>query len=106
MAGKLIALGIDTATADMRWDEEFLRVGYDKDMNKATQIPAWSLDALLDALGDSQLGVWHLDKLIMHNGYHLRTDSPVGGKTYTGKTKIEAVYNAVCDMLERRKVCK
>lgn len=99
----LLELGLDPATADMYYnngrEDELYVLRYNLDER---DIHAWSLDALLDALGDSQLGVWRLMKLILHEGYMLCTDSPNGGRSYCAKTKIDAVYKAVVDMLEHR----
>lgn len=107
----LLELGLDPKTADMVWMcNKWLYSIKDNILNREQfseqDTLAWSLDALLDALGDSQLGVWRLFKLILHEGYMLCTDSPNGGRSYCAKTKIEAVYKAVVDMLERNVMYK
>lgn len=103
---------IGCETADMFWEKSLVKVGEGKFEDKyalgygkivsATAYPAWSFGALVDLVPVDQLGIWRMNALTMYDGFAFCTDSPVGGHYYKGKTKLEAVYNAVVDIYERR----
>ena len=96
---------IGTETADMLYigaNEDYLR---NKDKNTLVgrlDVPSWSFGALVDLVPVDQLGIWRMNALTMYDGFAFCTDSPAGGHYYKGKTKLEAVYNAVVDIYERR----
>lgn len=97
---------IGTETADMVYvggNKENLRVK-DKSIEwyKHIDVFAWSFGALVDLVPVDQLGVWYMNANIMYRGFSFRTDSPAGDHCYNGKTKLEAVFNAVVDIYERR----
>ena len=98
--------------SDMFWEKTFVKVGEGKFEDKytigygkivsATAYPAWSFGALVDLLPEDQLEVWHINSLTMYDGYSCWTNSPAGRHSWNGKTKLEAVFNAVVDIYERR----
>lgn len=97
---------IGTETADMVYvggNKENLRVK-DKSIKwyKHIDVFAWSFGALVDLLPEDQLEVWHINSLTMYEGYSCWTNSPAGCHSWNGKTKLEAVFNSVIDIYERR----
>lgn len=103
---KRLAELIGTETADMVYvggNKENLRVK-DKSIEwyKHIDVFAWSFGALVDLVPVDQLGIWRMNALTMHDGFAFSTDSPAGGHYYKGTTKLEAVFNAVIDIYERR----
>ena len=97
---------IGTETADMLYidaNEDYLRIKDKNTLVGGLDVLAWSFGALVDLVPVDQLGIWRMNALTMYDGFAFCTDSPVGGHYYKGKTKLEAVFNAVIDIYERRK---
>ena len=103
---KRLAELIGTDTADMVYiggNEDYLYTARNgANWYSKLDVLAWSFGALVDLVPVDQLGVWYMKALIMYEGFTFSTDSPAGGHYYKGKTKLEAVYNAVIDIYERR----
>lgn len=96
---------IGTDTADMVYtggNKDYLRVRNKNTLIGVLDVLAWSFGALVDLVPVDQLGIWRMNALTMHDGFAFCTDSPAGGHYYKGKTKLEAVFNAVVDIYERR----
>ena len=96
---------IGTETADMLYidaNEDYLRIKDKNTLVGGLDVLAWSFGALVDLVPVDQLGIWRMNALTMYDGFAFCTDSPVGGHYYKGKTKLEAVFNAVIDIHERR----
>jgi len=103
---KRLAELIGTDTADMVYiggNEEYLYTARNgANWYSKLDVLAWSFGALVDLVPVDQLGVWYMNANIMYRGFSFRTDSPAGDHCYNGKTKLEAVFNAVIDIYERR----
>ena len=103
---KRLAELIGTATADMVYiggNEEYLYTAKNgADWYSKLDVLAWSFGALCDLLPEDQLEVWHINSLTMYEGYSCWTNSPAGRHSWNGKTKLEAVFNAVIDIYGRR----
>lgn len=96
---------IGTETADMVYigaNEDYLRIKDKNTLVGRLDVLAWSFGALVDLVPIDQLGIWRMNALTMYDGFAFCTDSPAGGRYYKGKTKLEAVFNAVIDIYERR----
>jgi len=103
---KRLAELIGTDTADMVYiggNEEYLYTAKNgADWYSKLDVLAWSFGSLVDLLPEDQLEVWHINSLTMYEGYSCWTNSPAGRHSWNGKTKLEAVFNAVVDIYERR----
>ena len=96
---------IGTETADMLYigaNEDYLRIKDKNTLVGRLDVPAWTFGALVDLVPVDQLGIWYMNANIMYRGFSFRTDSPAGDHCYNGKTKLEAVFNAVIDIYEKR----
>lgn len=96
---------IGTDTADMVYtggNGDYLRVRNKNTLIGVLDVLAWSFGSLVDLLPEDQLEVWHINSLTMYEGYSCWTSSPAGRHSWNGKTKLEAVFNAVIDIYERR----
>ena len=102
---KRLAELIGTDTADMVYiggNEDYLRIKDKNTLVGRLDVLAWSFGALVDLLPEDQLEVWHINSLTMYEGYSCWINSPAGRHSWNGKTKLEAVFNAVVDIYERR----
>ena len=102
---KRLAELIGTNTADMVYvggNEDYLRIKDKNTLVGRLDVLAWSFGSLVDLLPEDQLEVWHINSLTMYEGYSCWTNSPAGRHSWNGKTKLEAVFNAVVDIYERR----
>ena len=118
---KLVELGIDVNTADMKWFNGVLMFHFDKeakenyDKTKYEYIPAWSLTALLELippyLGEFNEGIdFGLSKAMNGKWYsahyiQLNDDGIVTfNVTITGDTAIDAAFEMVCWLKENKKI--
>ena len=118
---KLVELGIDVNTADMKWFNGVLMLHFDKeakenyDKTKYEYIPSWSLSTLLELtppyLGEFKDGIdFGLSKSMNGKWYsahyiQLNDDGvAIFNKTVTGDTAIDAVFEMVVWLKENGKI--
>ena len=100
---KLIELGLDVNTADMLWTYDFtvndingLNVITDDFKPEEKDIPAWSLNALLDIIPNR----YALDKV--NNEYFIT--HTLGGKQERFDNPLDAAFEMVCLLKENNKI--
>ena len=99
-SNKLIELGIDIDTADMYWwysgKRYYVESMDDDDFNKESDIPAWSLTALLELIPERIPGT----KLVIkwEGNYYIE------GRDYLSDNPIDAVFEMVCWLKENNKL--
>jgi len=98
---KLMELGIDVNTADMYWwyggKVYYVEAMEDGDFNKESDIPCWSLSALLELI-DNKAGI------AKEYGTWFSYDN---GKSHCGKhcdNPLDAVFEMVVWLLENKKL--
>ena len=97
---KLTELGLSRETSDMfYWCGTDLRIGGYKAQDKDTDIPAWSLSALLELMPP----IYHLKPMIDLEGnsiYYSGNDAPCT----EGSTLMDAAFEMICWLLENKKL--
>lgn len=102
---KLIELGIDIDTADMYWwysgKRYYVESMDDDDFNKESDIPTWSLTALMELMNRNCYNV----SLNCHGAeWNVKFDDSEKYKDFTKDYAVDAAFEMVCWLLENKKL--
>lgn len=102
---KLIELGIDIDTADMYWwysgKRYYVESMDDNDFNKESDIPTWSLTALMELMNRNCYNV----SLNCHGAeWNVKFDDSENYKDFTKDYAVDAAFEMVVWLLENKKI--
>lgn len=102
---KLIELGIDIDTADMYWwysgKRYYVESMDNDDFNKESDIPTWSLTALMELMNRNCYNV----SLNCHGAeWNVKFDDSEKYKDFTKDYAVDAAFEMVCWLLENKKL--
>ena len=102
---KLIELGIDANTADMYWwysgKRYYVESMDDNDFNKESDIPTWSLTALMELMNRNCYNV----SLNCHGAeWNVKFDDSEEYKDFTKDYAIDAAFEMIVWLLENKKL--
>ena len=102
---KLIELGIDANTADMYWwysgKRYYVESMDDNDFNKKSDIPTWSLSALMELMNRNCYNV----SLNCHGAeWNVKFDDSEEYKDFTKDYAIDAAFEMIVWLLENKKL--
>ena len=101
-SNKLIELGIDVSTADMYWwysgRRYYVESMDDNDFNKESDIPAWSLSALLELIPPGNI----LLRDALSGKYKCININTVDSNLYDNP--VDAAFEMVCWLKENEKI--
>lgn len=111
-SNKLIELGIDVSTADMYWwysgRRYYVESMDDDDFNKESDIPAWSLSALLDILAKETHNIDEDGYVVLSsykgNWWNISPINCISEEINESNNPIDAAFEMICWLLENGKI--
>ena len=111
-SNKLLSLGLDPSTADMYWwysgKRYYVESMDDDDFNKESDIPAWSLSALLDILAKETHNIDEDGYVVLSsykgNWWNISPINCISEEINESNNPIDAAFELICWLKENGKL--